>query len=234
MHGRRRTQGLRREELAQLCDLSITWLTWIEQGRPVKPSPAILDRLSRVLQLSAAERGYLFNLAERPDPEAKAAHAVPPQALMRIVQALTTPAYVLDRYWQAVAWNVEAADLFVGWLDGSDDGTHPPPSLLQYLFLSEGARSLISEWDKRARRLVSEFRADAGPYLNDPALERMVADLCATSTDFKTLWSSQNVIEREGGRRAFQHPRRGALAYEQTTLIPATSADLKLVILLAV
>lgn len=233
VHGRRRTQGLRREELAQLCGLSTTWLTWIEQGRPVKPSAAVLDRLSRVLQLSVAERSYLFSLAERPDPEAKGTHTLPSHAVARIVHTLTTPAYILDRYWRAVAWNTEASELFVGWLDGSGDQGVVGPSLLEYLFLSPSARELISEWDKRARRLVAEFRADAGSRLSDPALERMVADLRAASPDFTALWASQDVVEREGGYRTFQHPTRGTITFEQTTLIPATSTDLKLVILLA-
>ncbi len=233
VHGRRRTHGLRREELAQLCGLSTTWLTWIEQGRPVKPSAAVLDRLSHVLQLSAAERAYLFHLAERSDPETKSSHALPSHAVARIVQTLTTPAYILDRYWRAVVWNKEAAELFVGWLDGGDDQGLSAPSLLDYLFLSASARELIFEWDRRARRLVAEFRADAATRFSDPVLERMVADLRAASPDFKTFWASQDVVEREGGSRSFQHPTRGPITFEQTTLIPAMNTDLKLVILLA-
>jgi len=236
IHGRRRTQGLRREELAQLCGVSTTWITWMEQGRPIKPSATVLDRLSRTLQLSEAERAYLYHLAQRTDPASGRPHTRPSHAALKILPALTTPAYVLDRYWYAVAWNDPAAELFVGWLDQTShpmDPSDTPPHLLRYLFLSPHARTLIQDWDIRARRLVAEFRADAGKYANDPGVRAISDELCAQSAPFKALWSAQDVVEREGGRRTFCHPARGILSYEQTTLIPATSPDLKLVILLS-
>src|SRR6185437_11103186 len=107
---RRRTPGLRREEIAQLAGVSPTWYTWIEQGRDVSVSAAALLRLARTMRLTAAERGYLFELAGRRDPEA------PPDSplgdlrtqLRAIVAAITTPAYVLDRAWNARAWNETA------------------------------------------------------------------------------------------------------------------------------
>ncbi|KQQ47223.1 XRE family transcriptional regulator [Duganella sp. Leaf126] len=113
--GRRRTPGLRREELAQLCEVSPTWLTWLEQGREVAPSGKLLARLAEVLQLSAAERGYLFSLAERLDPQAGAMHAAA-QPLQPMVDAIDAPAYVLDRRWDALAWNAGARTLFGAWL----------------------------------------------------------------------------------------------------------------------
>ncbi len=105
--GRRRTPGLRREELAQLCDVSPTWLTWLEQGRPVSASSRMLARLAQVLQLSAAERGYLFDVADKADPEhgEAAGGGAAAGELAAIVAAIDAPAYMLDRQWNAVAWN---------------------------------------------------------------------------------------------------------------------------------
>lgn len=234
VHGRRRTPGLRREELAQLCAVSTTWITWIEQGRPVHASAAMLNRLSEVLQLSAAERTYLFNLAGRQDPSAPAARTLPSHAVLQVVHALDTPAYVLDRYWNALAWNKAASAHFVGWLDKDGDHRDRAPNLLEFMFKDPTAPSFVADWESRARRLVAEFRADVGKHLEDPALERMIRKLCASSRTFSDLWSSQDVVDREGGHRVFHHPVRGPCDFEQTTLIPATSVDLKLVILLPV
>ncbi len=232
IQGRRRTQGLRREELALLCGISNTWVTWIEQGRPVQPSTAVLDRLSQTLQLSVAERAYLFDLAGRADPVADKTHAQPPRAVLRIVQALDTPAYVLDRYWNAIAWNTAAAAHFVGWMDQPQTPSSPPPNLLEFLLLNPTARAFVADWEGRTRRIIAEFRADVGKHLDDPQMARQIEHLQQNSPIFAQLWAAQDVVEREGGRRVFQHPQHGQVVYEQSTLLPATSTDLKLVILL--
>jgi transcriptional regulator with XRE-family HTH domain len=112
---RRRTPGLRREELAQLCAVSTTWITWLEQGRDVAASAAVLTRLAQALQLSAAERAYVFDLAGRRDPAEPAPSSRAAPAVLRSVQALQCPAYVLDRRWDVVAANVLARDLFLDW-----------------------------------------------------------------------------------------------------------------------
>ena len=142
--GRRRTPGLRREELAQLCEVSPTWLTWLEQGRPVSASGKMLARLAEVLHLSAAERGYLFGLAERLDPQGEADGAPADDALDAIVAAVGAPAYILDLRWDAVAWNGAAAGLFAGWLDG------PSPNLLRFMFQSAAARAPANRQSTRA------------------------------------------------------------------------------------
>src|SRR5262252_5726947 len=111
--GRRRTPGLRREEVAQLAGLSVTWYTWIEQGRDVSVSPTALARLARALRLTAAERTYLFDLAGKRDPAAPAAPVASeiPAGLAEAVVAIAAPAYVLDRQWNAIAWNPPASRL---------------------------------------------------------------------------------------------------------------------------
>jgi transcriptional regulator with XRE-family HTH domain len=118
-HGRRRTPGLRREELAQLCAVSPTWLTWLEQGRPVSASVKVLARLADVMNLTAAERAYLFRLADKLDPMPLPASdpgaGISTEQAGTIVSAIKTPAYILDQQWDAVAWNRPARDLFIGW-----------------------------------------------------------------------------------------------------------------------
>jgi transcriptional regulator with XRE-family HTH domain len=224
---RRRTPGLRREEVAQLCGVSPTWYTWIEQGRPVSASADALARIAMALQLSRAERAYLFELAAQRDPaEPDPAAQDAPAALLKSVELIDAPAYVLDRQWNALRWNAQAAALFTGWLDGVQDR-----NLLSFTFTAPGAQSLIVDWETRARRLVAEFRADSIRHLNDAPTRAMIDSLSAASDAFARFWASQDVGEREGGTREFNHPTRGRLVFDQITFKPAHREDLKLVML---
>ncbi|OFA06146.1 helix-turn-helix transcriptional regulator [Duganella sp. HH101] len=228
--GRRRTPGLRREELAQLCEVSPTWLTWLEQGREVQASGKMLARLAEVLRLSAAERAYLFSLADRLDPHHDDGGSAE-EALDAIVAAVGAPAYILDRQWDAVAWNPQAARLFAGWLAPRPQSSSRP-NLLRYMFLSPAARELIVDWPERARRLVAEFRADIGRHAGEQALAALIAELSGASATFAELWTLQDVVGREGGLRRFRHPQQGELSFNQVTLHLAKRHDLKLVMLL--
>ncbi|MGE0417892.1 MAG: helix-turn-helix transcriptional regulator [Acetobacteraceae bacterium] len=225
---RRRTPGLRREEVAQLCGLSPTWYTWIEQGRDVSVSPTALARLAEALRLAPAERAYLFDLARKRDPAEPlrdGVEALPPM-LLAALEAMTTPAYVLDRLWHARGWNRPARHLFSAWLSSAE------PNLLRYVFLDPTARAFIHDWDDRARRLLAEFRADTGRAPADPEMTALVEGLRASSPAFRRFWEEHHVQEREGGTRAFNHPTDGRLRYEQLTLRPAARPDYKLVMLL--
>ncbi|WDD94927.1 helix-turn-helix transcriptional regulator [Burkholderia sp. FERM BP-3421] len=224
---RRRTPGLRREEVAQLCGVSPTWYTWIEQGRQVSASADALARIAVALQLSRAERAYLFELAAQRDPAEPALAATDvPATLVATVALITTPAYLLDRQWNALAWNAPAAALFTGWLDGEHDR-----NLLRFTFIDPAARTLIVDWETRARRLAAEFRADSIRHQNDAPTRALIDALLADSDAFAHYWASQDVGEREGGVREFDHPRDGRLVYQQLTLKPAHREDLKLVVL---
>lgn len=228
--GRRRTPGLRREELAQLCEVSVTWITWLEQGRPVSASLAMLERLAATLQLNSAKRQYLFTLASKVDPESKSDPADEPNAILSSVASIQQPAYILDRYWTALAWNSHAEALFSAWLGA--DAALTGRNLLKFMFYSDQARTLIDQWDNRAKRLVSEFRADCGNHVEEEELKTMIEALASKSEAFKAYWQDYSVMEREGGLRKFHHATLGDLAYVQTTFYPATRRDLKLVILL--
>jgi transcriptional regulator with XRE-family HTH domain len=225
--GRRRTPGLRREELAALAGISVTWCAWIEQGRPVQASPETLGRMAEALSLTRPERAYLFELAGRIDPNDPAGLTEQaPASLVAAVEALQHPAYALDRLWNACCWNKSAANLFCGWLDGNHQR-----NLLRFVFISEAARSLIPQWQERARRLLAEFRADFGHTYRDPRVKVLIDELKAESTLFARFWDRQDVQYRTGGVRTFDHPRRGRLCFDQHSFSPTERQDFKLVLL---
>lgn len=226
--GRRRTPGLRREEVAQRAGISTTWYTWLEQGRDIALSPAALARLAEALSLSAAERSYLFELARRRDPVRTpfgGACGLAPE-WQQAVAAMPMPAYLLDRGWCLRVWNDAAAELFAAWLASGE------ACLLRYIFLHDSARELICDWEERAHRLVAEFRADTALYPDDAELTTLIAELQRESVAFQQFWNQHDVLAREGGRRAFYHPQGGRIERTQVTLTPSGLPDHKLVLLL--
>jgi transcriptional regulator with XRE-family HTH domain len=224
---RRRTPGLRREEVAQLAGLSTTWYTWIEQGRDVSVSPHALARLAGTLGLDRAQRAYLFELAGKRDPDPGHGDGDDlPAAVAASVAAIATPAYVLDRNWDARCCNAAAERLFTGWLDRPGER-----NLLRFIFLESGARSLICDWEHRARRVTAEFRAHHASHLDDRVLRRLIDELSRDSAEFARMWEQHGVLGREGGERTFNHPKDGFLRYEQVTFELAGHADFKLTIL---
>ena len=226
---RRRTPGLRREEVAQLGGISVTWYTWIEQGRDVSVSPNVWARLANVLQLTRAERHYLFELAECADPEhGRGVDEQLPPGLAECVHSITAPAYILDRSWNVLARNQALLQLFRGWPDRTEN-----PNLLRYIFEDPQATELIVDWETRARRVVAEFRADAAPYADESDVRTVIDGLMQSSPAFAHWWTRQAVVEREGGRREFRHPDAGVSDYQQITFRLATRPDCKLVMLLA-
>jgi transcriptional regulator with XRE-family HTH domain len=226
--GRRRTPGLRREELAARAGMSATWVGWIEQAREVQASPQALGRLAAALRLTRAERAYLFELAGRRDPEMAAHEDIDdaPASLSAVVGALDQPAYGLDRFWNACCWNASAAELFTGWLS---EGCQR--NLLRFIFLDPMARALIPAWEDRARRVLAEFRADYSHSFSDPQMNAMLDGLRRESALFAAVWKEQVVLDREGGARTFSHPKRGQLSYVQHTYRPSDRPDHKLVVL---
>jgi transcriptional regulator with XRE-family HTH domain len=225
---RRRTPGLRREEVAQLCGLSVTWYTWIEQGRNVSVSPSALSRLARGFRLSRAERSYLFELAAKRDPDQAGTGDAPPETLLTCVDAIDGPAYILDRAWTARRWNAKASHLFAGWLDAGGE-----TNLLRYIFLHPQSRSLIVDWDVRAKRVVAEFRAAMSGHFGDPELQNLVDELRVNSAEFSRLWVAHGVLAREGGERMFKHPTDGVLHYQQVSMAFAGWPDFRLTMLIA-
>jgi len=227
LEGRRRTPGLRREELAARAGISATWCAWLEQGRAVQASPEALGRLGQALSLTRAERAYLFELAGRLDPERPPApEADAPPSLLALVKAIGHPAYGLDRLWNACCWNEAAARLFCGWLDGDHQR-----NLLRFVFLAPAAQRLIPDWKDRAQRLLAEFRADYGHTFRDARVKTFVDSLRKDSPLFAKAWDDQSVQHRAGGLRRFSHPRDGELCFIQHSFSPSERPDYKLVML---
>lgn len=228
---RRRTQGLRREEVAQLAGMSATWYTWIEQAREVNVSAEALDRLALALKLSKPERAYLFDMADRRDPQANTTEAdTVPETLVIMLASIQIPAYIMGRTWDLLAWNKPAEALFTGWLDNLAKDA-PPPNLLRFVFLHANAKSFVVNWEMRARRLVAEFRADCRSRLEEPELQKLVTELTQASTEFERFWKQHDVLERQGGQREFNHPSKGIISYQQVTMRPVEQEQLKLVVL---
>jgi transcriptional regulator with XRE-family HTH domain len=225
---RRRTPGLRREEVAQLCGISTTWYTWVEQGRDISLSTSALARLADALRLTTAERAYLFELARQHDlaPYAADTAEAVPEGLRELLLVMSVPAYLLDRRWHVCATNPAAAHLLAPWFESGE------PCLLRYVFLNPSAPHFIADWEHRAQRILAEFRADIAQYPEQPENRQLIADLWRGSEIFARLWDHHAVLAREGGTRRFLHPQMGEVAYEQHTLVPAAHPAHKITVLM--
>lgn len=229
---RRRAPGLRREEVAQLAGISPTWYAWIEQGRGVNVSADVLDRLAQGLRLTPSERAYLFELAGRRDPlEAPPDADTVSDTLVALLKDIKVPAYLMGRSWNVLAWNKPVEKLFAGWLDQPAAASEAPRNLLRFVFIHPVARSLIVDWEARARRITAEFRADCRNRLDEPAVQGLIEELRQESPDFARFWKQHDVLERQGGTRAFNDPKRGIVTCQQVTLHPVDQEHIKLVLL---
>jgi transcriptional regulator with XRE-family HTH domain len=225
---RRRTPGLRREELAARAGIGVTWVAWIEQGRDVRASAETLARLADGLNLTRAERAYLFNLASRHDPAdpfCPGATDAPP-AISALVAGLVWPAYGLDAAWHVCCANAAARRLFIGLFDDAEQ-----PNLLRYIFTCAQARALLPDWEDRCQRVLAEFRRDYGRVLGDPRVGSVVEWLRGNSDTFRAAWDQQSVLAREGGLRLFHHPADGPLRFTQHTLAEVERGDFRIVVL---
>lgn len=213
--GRRRTQGLRREEVALLADTSTTWYTWLEQRRDIRVSGPLLDRLARALRLDAGERLHLFTLAGLPLPVDTSLHEQVSPATERFVQALRDqPAYVLGRRWDYLVWNSAAERVF------GPIGPCPAEerNVLRRMFLDPARRQLHTDWACAAAHLVARFRADSAPYIGEPWCAALVEELSTRSPEFHRLWMRHDVKGRSDGLKDFQHPRAGRMMLQHLVL----------------
>ncbi|MBT2384033.1 helix-turn-helix transcriptional regulator [Streptomyces sp. ISL-11] len=221
---RRRTPGLRREEVAQLSGVSVTWYTWLEQAREISVSRQVLESLARALMLDAPERRHLFALAGEPPPERAPAEG-PGPALQRLVDALDPhPAYCLDAHWNLVAWNRAEAALI------GDPAALPPErrNLLRLVFTDPALRTLLADWPGQARHLLAQFRADARRRVGDPDLEHLTDGLRRESEEFAAWWEAHDVADFRAGRWVFRHPGAGLLTFDYVKLAALDAPGVKL------
>jgi transcriptional regulator with XRE-family HTH domain len=221
---RRRTPGLRREDVAALAGVSVTWYTWLEQGRDIQVSADVLERISTTLRMSADEREYLFALVQhRPAPPvATRAEAVSP-AMKRMLDALAVPAIVLTSRWDVIAWNPLIKVI-------RDYGALPLErrNLLRILLVDDEIYRQNPElYEATARRILAKFRVDYSQAPGDPAFEELIADLSASCPIFDRLWGLAEVV---GTHEAIvTHPRAG-LTFEHSSYVPEGYPKQRLII----
>jgi transcriptional regulator with XRE-family HTH domain len=227
--GRRRTPGLRREEVAQRANISPTWYTWLEQGRGGAPSAEVLDRISRALMLTDVEREHLFLVGLGRPPEARydAARGVTPR-LQRVLDALDpSPAVIRTAIWDVVAWNRAATVMLM------DYGSLPPEerNILRFFFLDSRARVAQYDWESVARFVLGAFRVDAARAGAAAEVEPLVEELCRLSPEFKAMWRDNDVSGHHGEAvKHIRHPALGELAFEYSAFAVDGRTDLTMVV----
>ncbi|MFC0267820.1 helix-turn-helix transcriptional regulator [Kushneria aurantia] len=224
---RRRTPGLRREEVAALAGVGVTWYTWLEQGREIGVSSTFLDNLARALRLDAAERRHLFLLShQRPPVEPGKTWCQVPPLVKRLMDDLSTrPGYVLNLRWDVLAWNDAAARVF-----GFAEQPAEYRNLLWMLFTDAGLRRLIADWSDEAPRILSSFRRDYARADDDPAIANLVKELVALSPEFRHWWHRHDVDAPCRGVRALDLDGLGKVGFEHTSLIVDEERHLRLVV----
>jgi hypothetical protein len=210
--GRRRTPGLRREEVALLAGVGVSWYTWLEQGRDITVSASVLDAVGAALRLTGPERAHLYALAglNPPPPDGPGDAAVTPE-MRRLLDAWgPRPAMLQDRYWNLVAVNEATRRVF-----GYRDTDH---NCLVTFFTNARYRGMYVQWASVAPEVVAAFRADAARAPGDPGFSRVVDDLSAVSPEFVALWRRHDVGPHLRAVKAVHHPELGDLVFDKTTL----------------
>ncbi|MDH4609053.1 helix-turn-helix transcriptional regulator [Pseudomonas sp. BN102] len=223
---RRRTPGLRREEVAALAGVGLSWYTWLEQGRDISVSATFLDNLSRALKLDATERRHLFLLAhQRLPPEPGKTWCIVPPLVHRLLADLPTrPAYVLNLRWDVLAWNNAADRVF-----GFSAQLAERRNLLWMLFADPAMRTLFAPWEEQARQILSSFRRDFVRATQDPSIAALVRDLERIDPDFNGWWQQQDIHGQCQGIRHIHLGEIGDVVFQHTTMTIDEDRHLRLV-----
>ena len=234
---RRRTAGLRREEVALLANMSTTYYTFLEQGRPVRPSTQVLDALAAALRMSAAEQRYLEVLAYGGDNAAggsaatgSAAVTAPAERIdpgvVDLVQRLDPfPTLVKGRRWDVLAANPSARELFDDW-ESLPNGER---NLVRWMFTADRAREVYVDWEQEARAMLGRFRLAAARHRHDGDFAVLIADLQRDSEHVREWWPRHDVIAVGSGSKKLRHPRLGPVSYSHVVLQVADNPDQTLV-----
>jgi transcriptional regulator with XRE-family HTH domain len=225
---RRRTPGLRREEVAQRANISPTWYTWLEQGRGGAASADVLDRIARALMLTDVEREHIFllGLGRPPEVRYRPSEGVTPR-LQRVLDALEPcPALIRAAIWDVVAWNRAATTIL------TDYGSLPPDqrNILRFIFLDARVRAAQYDWESVARFVVAAFRVDAARAGAAAEVEALVDELCRLSPEFKAMWRDNDVRTHGDGVKHIRHPVLGPITFEYSAFAVDGRPDLSMVI----
>ena len=225
---RRRTPGLRREEVAQRANVSATWYTWLEQGRGGAPSADVLDRISHAMMLTDAEREHLFllGLGRLPEVRYRAPEGISPR-LQRLLDTLDhSPAFIRTATWDVIAWNKAAAAVLTDYgklLEGQRN-------VLRMMFHDSRVRAAQSNWQSVARYVVASFRADVARAGAARNVQSLVDELCATSPEFAAMWRDNDVQGHGDGVKVVHHRTAGPLSLEFSGFAVDGRPDLTMVI----
>ncbi|WP_438446214.1 helix-turn-helix transcriptional regulator [Gorillibacterium sp. sgz5001074] len=224
---RRRTPGLRREEVALIAGVSTTWYTWLEQGRDIQMSLQVLERIAYALQLNEEEKKYMLQLAASPRAETQPDAAEEPtgmtEALESIVAGMNFPVIVSDRRCHIVGWNRAASAVFL------DFGQVPPESrnMIRLLFSRKELKALAVNWEDFARGYISMFRSYYGKYVGDDWYGGFIGALCGESQEFERLWREYDVNSAPEVSLEFRHAKAGRMLFELTSLQVQGGSDLR-------
>jgi transcriptional regulator with XRE-family HTH domain len=223
----RRSAGLRREEVAVLAGVSVTWYTWLEQARPINASPSVLRAIARTLRLSRDETEHLLELAEPAAPAAPAAvPADPPAALQDLVDSqFPAPALLLDRCWDLVAWNRGSEALW------GFSAIPREERNMAWLMFHPYIQERLLDWPGHARRVVGELRAGSVALVDDSRFAAVLDRLRTTYPEVDRWWAAGEVRSRTGVRKEFDHPVAGRVVLDEVILRPASAPDLQLAVL---
>ena len=226
--GRRRTLGLRREEVAQRANISATWYTWLEQGRGGRASADVLDRIARALTLTDVEREHLFllGLGRPPQVQYRGSDPITPR-LQRLLDTLSySPAIVRTPTWDVVAWNRAAAAVL------TDYGKLPPDqrNILRMVFCDPRTRAKQADWESVARFVVASFRIDAARAGADAEIAALVEELSKASPEFAAMWRDNNVQTHGDGVKQLRHPLLGPITLEYSAFAVDGRPDLSLIV----
>ena len=220
---RRRTPGLRREEVAELAGIGVDWYIRLEQGRSVSPSTATIDALAGALRLGKAEHAHLKALARAGDRRAFVIETVP-ETIRCLVEGLPQPAYVTGRRWDILAWNEAAAALF-----GFDRLLVAERNILLLVLTKPGARQIFgATWEAEAKRMIAQFRATHDLWAGDPAFQALLDTLRRDCPEFPDWWEAHDIRSTPSGRKFLRHPALGEAAYDYATFQSNDDPALKL------
>ncbi|MET9292463.1 helix-turn-helix transcriptional regulator [Streptomyces sp. NPDC003077] len=212
---RRRTPGLRREEVAQLATVGVTWYTWLEQGRDIHVSPQVLSSIARALMLDRAERNHLFALAGAADPEPDRSCTGLPEGTLQLLDQLGPyPAVIQNTRFDLLAYNRSYGRLLC------DLDAVPPEerNCLWLAFTHPDWRAAITDWDETVRLLVARFRASTAGNVSEPAAKALVARLAEVSEDFRRIWARHEVVQPTSKCKLFHQADVGLLRVATTSL----------------
>jgi transcriptional regulator with XRE-family HTH domain len=224
---RKRTEGLRREDVAALSGVSVSWYTWLEQGRDMRVSDEVLERICHTFRLTEDERIYLFSLVQRRPPRLhREVRLEAPAEIVRMIDGVGAPAVVMNLRWDVLAWNTLNSVFF------RDYGEVPAAerNLVEILFTRSSYYEDPVEFETMARRVLAKLRVDYSKSGDDPKFEALIRRLNTVSPLFRRVWRTPEINVRSYGIHRFRHPQYGDLVFEHTSYVPEGHPTIRIVV----